>query len=77
VLEAGHARGSADRELRLARERSEGLSALESDAEHLPDAYEKRCFEALADLSPEERREMYKQLDLTVEVHPDRRLKAA
>jgi hypothetical protein len=50
---------------------------LESDAEHLLEAYEKRCVEALADLSPEERREVYKLLDLTVEAHPDGRLEAA
>jgi site-specific DNA recombinase len=71
------AREAAERELRLASERSERLSALESDAEHLLQAYEKRCVEALADLSPEERREVYKLLDLTVEAHPDGRLEAA
>jgi site-specific DNA recombinase len=71
------AREAAERELRLASERAERLSALESDAEHLLEAYEKRAVEALADLSPEERREVYKQLDLTVEAHPDGRLEAA
>jgi hypothetical protein len=40
------------------------LSALEGDAEHLLEAYE-------------ERREVYKQLDLTVEAHHDGRLEAA
>jgi site-specific DNA recombinase len=71
------AREAAERELRLARERSERRSALETDAAHLLEAYEKRCVEALADLSPEERREVYKLLDLTVEAHPDGRLEAA
>jgi hypothetical protein len=70
-------REAAERELRLARERSERLSALERDAEHLLEAYEKWCVETLADLSPEERREVYKLLDLTVEAHPDGRLEAA
>jgi site-specific DNA recombinase len=71
------ARETAERELRLVSERSERLSALERDAEHLLEAYEKRCVEALDDLSPEERREVYKLLDLTVETHPDGRLEAA
>jgi hypothetical protein len=71
------AREAAERELRLASERSERLSALERDVEHLLEAYEKRCVEGLADVSPEERREMYKLLDLTVEAHPDGRLEAA
>jgi hypothetical protein len=48
---------AAEHELRLASERSERLSALEGDAEHLLAAYE-------------ERREVYKLLDLTVEAHP-------
>jgi hypothetical protein len=71
------AREAAERELRLARERSERLSALEQDAEHHLEAYEKWCVEALAELSPEERREVYQLLDLTVEAHPDGRLEAA
>jgi site-specific DNA recombinase len=71
------AREAAERELRLASERSERLSALERDAEHLLEAYEKRCLEALSDLSPEERREAYRLLDLTVEAHPDGRLEAS
>jgi hypothetical protein len=71
------AREVAERELRSAGERSERLSALERDAEHLLEAYEKRCLEALADLSPEERREAYRLLDLTVEAHPDGRLEAS
>ena len=71
------AREAAERELRLSRERSERLSALEQDAEHRLEAYEKWCVEALADLSPEERREVYQLLDLTVEAHPDGRLEAA
>ena len=71
------AREAAERELRLSRERSERLSALEQDAEHHLEAYEKWCLEALADLSPEERREVYQLLDLTVEAHPDGRLEAA
>ncbi len=70
------ARNAAERELRLAHERSERLAALERDAEHLLKAYEKRCVKALADLSPEERREVYKLLDLTVEAHPDGILEA-
>lgn len=71
------AREAAQRELRLASERSERLSALEGDTEHLLEAYEQRCVEALTDLSPEERREVYKQLDLTVEAHPGGRFEAA
>ena len=71
------AREAAERELRLARERSERLSALERDVEDLLEAYEERCIEALEELSPEERREVYKLLDLTVEAHPDGRLEAA
>ena len=71
------AREAAERELKLASERSERLSALESDAEHLLESYEQRCVEALTDLSSEERREVYKLLDLTVEAHPDGRLEAA
>jgi hypothetical protein len=71
------AREAAERELRLAHERSERLSALEQDAEHRLEAYEKWCVEALADLLPEERREVYRLLDLTVEAHPDGRLEAA
>jgi hypothetical protein len=71
------AREAAERELRLVSERSERLSALESDAEHLLGAYERRSVEALAELSPEERREVYRLLDLTVEAHPDGRLEAA
>jgi hypothetical protein len=68
------AREAAERELRRARERSERLSALERDAEDLLEVYEERCVETLEDLSPEERREVYKLLDLTVEAHPDGRL---
>ncbi len=71
------ARETAERELWLVSERSERLSALERDAEDLLEVYEKRCVEALDDLSPEERREVYKLLDLTVETHPDGRLEAA
>jgi hypothetical protein len=70
------AREAAERELRLASERSERLSALERDAEHLLEAYEKMCLEALADLSPDERREIYQLLDLTAEAHPDGSLEA-
>ena len=70
------AREAAEREYRLASERSERLSALESDAEHLLEAYEKRCVEALVHLSPLLGREVYKLLDLTVEAHPDGRLEA-
>jgi site-specific DNA recombinase len=69
-------REAAERELRLASERSERLSALERDAEALLEAYEKQCAQVLADLSPEDRREVYKLLDLTVEAHPDGRLEA-
>jgi len=36
----------------------ENLSTLDSDAEHLLEAHEKRRVEALADLSPAERREV-------------------
>ncbi len=71
------AREAVQRELRLARERSKRLTALEQDAEHNLEAYEKWCVEALTDLSPEERREVYQLLDLTVEAHPDGRLEAA
>jgi hypothetical protein len=71
------AREAAERELKLASERSERLSALESDAEHFLESYEQRCVEALTNLSSEERREVYKLLDLTVEAHPDGRLEAA
>ena len=71
------ARETAERELRIVRERSERLSTLERDAEHLLEAYDKKCIEALADLSPEERRDVYRLLDLTVEAHPDGRLEAA
>jgi DNA repair exonuclease SbcCD ATPase subunit len=71
------AREAAERELRLARERSERLSALERDAEDLLKAYEKTCIEALDELSPEEKREVYKLLDLTIEAHPDGSLEAA
>jgi chromosome segregation ATPase len=70
------AREAAESELRRAYERSERLSALERDAEHLLDAYEKTSVEALADLSSEERREVYRLLALTVEAHPDGRLEA-
>jgi hypothetical protein len=49
----------------------------ERDAEDLLEACEERCVEALEELSPEERREVYKLLDLTVEAHPDGRLEAA
>lgn len=70
------AREAAERELRLAHEHSERLSALERDAEHLLEAYEKRSVKALANLSPEERREVYRLLDLTVEAYPDGRLEA-
>ncbi len=58
-------------------ERSEKLSALERDAEYLLEAYEARCIEALEGLAPEEGREVYKLIDLTVEAHPDGRLEAA
>jgi len=71
------AREVAERELRLARERSERLSALKRDAEDLLEIYEERCVEALEELLPEERREVYKLLDLTVEAYPDGRLEAA
>jgi site-specific DNA recombinase len=70
------AREAAECELRLAHERSERLATLERDAEHLLKAYEKRCIKALADLSSEKRREIYKLLDLAVEAHPDGRLEA-
>jgi hypothetical protein len=40
-------------------------------------AYEKTCIEALDELSPEEKREVYKLLDLTIEAHPDGSLEAA
>jgi hypothetical protein len=39
--------------------------------------YEERCVEDLEGLSPEEKREVYKLLDLTVEAYPDGRLEAA
>jgi hypothetical protein len=52
-------------------------SALERDAGALLEAYEARCVEALEELASEERREVYKLLDLTVEAHPDGRLEAA
>src|SRR3712207_3991731 len=71
------AREAAERELRLARERSERLSALERDVEDLLEAYEERCVEALEDLTSEERREVYRLLDLTVEAYPDGSLEAA
>jgi hypothetical protein len=71
------ARETAERELQRALERSERLSALEEDAEDLLEVYEERCVEALEDLSPEERPEVYKLLDLTVEAYPDGRLEAA
>jgi hypothetical protein len=71
------AREAAERELRLARERSERLSALERDAEDLLEAYEEKCVEALEELSPEQRRDVYKLLGLTVEAYPDGRLEAA
>jgi hypothetical protein len=71
------AREATERELRLTRERSERLSALERDAEDLLKAYEESCIEALEKLSPEERREVYRLLDLTVEFYPDGGLEAA
>jgi hypothetical protein len=71
------ARQTAERELQLACQRSERLSALEQDAEELLEVYEERCVEALEDLSPEEKREVYKLLNLTVEAYPDGSLEAA
>ena len=71
------ARQAAEREIHLARQRSERLSALEQDAEELLEVYEERCVEALEGLSPEERREVYKLLNLTVEAYPDGSLEAA
>jgi hypothetical protein len=62
--------GEPERLRRGLQKMLENLSTLESDAEHFLEAHEKRCVEALADLSPEERREVYKLLDLTVEAHP-------
>ena len=56
---------------------SAGFSTLEHDAEDLLEVYQERCVEALEGLSPEERREVYKLLDLTVETYPDGRLEAA
>jgi hypothetical protein len=74
----GLAREAAERELKLARQRSERLSALKQDAEDLLEIYiyDKRCVEALENLSPEERREVYKRLDLSVEAYPDGRVEA-
>jgi hypothetical protein len=70
------AREAAERELRLAGERSARLSVLERDTEYLLNAYEKRSVEALAYLSPEERREVYRLLDSTLEAYPDGRREA-
>jgi hypothetical protein len=70
------ARETAEGELQRALEHSERLSALEKDADDLLEIYEQRCVEALEDLSPEERRQVYKLLDLTVEAYPDGRLEA-
>jgi hypothetical protein len=72
----GLAREAAERELKLARQRSERLSALKQDAEDLLEIYDKRCVEALEKFSPEERREVYKRLDLSVEAYPDGRVEA-
>jgi hypothetical protein len=72
----GLAREAAERELKLARQCSERLSALKQDAEDLLEIYDKRCVEALENLSPEERREVYKRLDLSVEAYPDGRVEA-
>ena len=71
------ARETAERELQRVLEYSERLSALEEDDEDPLEVYKERRIEALEDLSPEERREMYKLLDLTVEAYPDGRLEAA
>ena len=68
---------AAERELQRVLEYSERLSALEEDDEDPLEVYKERRIEALEDLSPEERREMYKLLDLTVEAYPDGRLEAA
>jgi hypothetical protein len=72
----GLAREAAERELKLARQCSERLSALKQDAKDLLEIYDKRCVEALENLSPEERREVYKRLDLSVEAYPDGRVEA-
>ncbi len=70
------ARQAAEHELRLLDDRRRKLSDLERDVGALLQDYERTCAEELADLSPEERREVYGMLGLTVEAHPDGKLEA-
>jgi site-specific DNA recombinase len=70
------AREVAERELLLVESRAERFSALERDVEALLEDYEKVCAEELDYLSPGERREVYRLLDLTVKASPDGKLEA-
>ena len=70
------AREVAERELLLLESRADRFSALERDAEALLGDYEKVCAEELDHLSPGERREVYRLLDLTVKASPDGTLEA-
>jgi hypothetical protein len=70
------AREAAEHELRLLDDHRRKLSDLERDVEALLQDYERICVEELADLSPEERREVYGMLGLTVEAYPDGKLEA-
>jgi hypothetical protein len=59
------------RELETARARGEALRRLEHDRDALMESYAGAVWEALEDLSPEERHRVYKLLRLDVRFRPD------
>jgi hypothetical protein len=65
------AREAAERELETARARGEALRRLEQDRDALMESYAGAVWEALEDLSPEERHRVYKLLRLDVRFRPD------
>ena len=64
-------RTTAERELAALRDRQEIIEQLERDRDTLLEHYATMMPEALAELTPEERHQVYKMLRLEVYVHPD------
>ena len=76
LAELEDTRATAERELAAIRGRKEILEDLERDRDALLESYAKMAPEVLDNLTPEERRQVYGMLRLTVEVSADGRMEA-
>ncbi|MBA2692544.1 MAG: recombinase family protein [Rubrobacter sp.] len=76
LLELEELRRTAERELEMLRDRKETLEELENGRDALLDSYAAMIPEALEELIPEERREIYQMLRLEVEVAADGTMEA-